>query len=633
MPAIWNVGNTHGYNDKKISSKLTFEEGETFKGRIVAQGDGESVVVKLTDGWQFPADLLENSLGSAAKGQQLVEFKVEGFKDGKIKLKIINDLQEAKEALDDDVVKDFINKEGLSKEDFAILKAMIKFNLPLSKENIEFVKSVFNFSQKLENQSEIDDFINNYISGKGISPQSQEAVQIRDTLNEFFKAFKTMNQNDILLFIENDIDINTENIESYNKLFKSDITLNEYFDNVAKNFEEMNLNKTGILNNVEVEENVGKEINPKNIEDNESIKYSPKQNMGLKVYDENTSSKSRVSLLNLLKTMTGTEITLAKDIVKNILTENKSIFKGAELNEAFNKLENISEEEIKNIFKEAVENKGMTKEALNSALNQLFGKEVKLSDNDVAKFKEILDFKMANEESTENTEITSKNQEQTVDKESNSIFKKEVQIQQNNESKNSEKAALRTESKLTSSILVKNELNGKIENMKDVIRQLMSNSEELKSRTLEGKVSEFIKSNLNDFKLFNSLSNEYYYLDVPIDRRDTKYPCKLIVKDDRKGNKRIDSSNVKLVVAVKTVNMGVVDAYLTVSNNNLNVDIKCIDKYMKLLSKGTKQLTEKLSKLGYLVNITVGEKIDEVNLATCRKFFDSANTSALDIKV
>lgn len=633
MPAIWNVGNTHGYNDKKISSKLTFEEGETFKGRVVAQGDGESVVVKLTDGWQFPADLLEDSLGSAAKGQQLVQFKVEGFKDGKIKLKIINDLQEIKETVDDDVVKDFINKEGLSKEDFAILKAMIKFNIPLSKENIEFVKSVFNFSQKLENQSEIDDFINNYISGKGISPQSKEAVQIRDTLNEFFKAFKTMNQNDILLFLENDIDINTENIESYNKLFKSDITLNEYFDNVAKNFEELHLNKTGILNNVEVEENVGKEINPKNIEDNESIKYSQKQNMGLKVYDENTSSKSRVSLLNLLKTMTGTEITLAKDVVKNILIENKSIFKGAELNEAFNKLDNISEEEIKNIFKEAVEDKGMTKEALNSTLNQLFGKEIKLSDNEVAKFKEILDFKMANAENTENTEIASKNQEQTTGKENNSIFKKEVQIQQNNESKNSEKAALRTEAKLTSSILVKHELNGKIENMKDVIRQLMSNSEELKSRTLEGKVAEFIKSNLNDFKLFNSLSNEYYYLDVPIDRRDTKYPCKLIIKDDRKGNKRIDSSNVKLVVAVKTVNMGTVDAYLTVSNNNLNVDIKCIDKYMKLLSKGTKQLTEKLSKLGYLVNITVGEKIDEVNLATCRKFFDSANTSALDIKV
>lgn len=633
MPAIWNVGNTHGYNDKKISSKLTFEEGETFKGRVVAQGDGESVVVKLTDGWQFPADLLEDSLGSAAKGQQLVQFKVEGFKDGKIKLKIINDLQETKETVDDDVVKDFINKEGLSKEDFAILKAMIKFNIPLSKENIEFVKSVFNFSQKLENQSEIDDFINNYISGKGISPQSQEAVQIRDTLNEFFKAFKTMNQNDILLFLENDIDINTENIESYNKLFKSDITLNEYFDNVAKNFEELHLNKTGILNNVEVEENVGKEINPKNIEDNESIKYSQKQNMGLKVYDENTSSKSRVSLLNLLKTMTGTEITLAKDVVKNILIENKSIFKGAELNEAFNKLDNISEEEIKNIFKEAVEDKGMTKEALNSTLNQLFGKEIKLSDNEVAKFKEILDFKMANAENAENTEIASKNQEETSGKENNSIFKKEVQIQQNNESKNSEKAALRTEAKLTSFILVKHELNGKIENMKDVIRQLMSNSEELKSRTLEGKVAEFIKSNLNDFKLFNSLSNEYYYLDVPIDRRDTKYPCKLIIKDDRKGNKRIDSSNVKLVVAVKTVNMGIVDAYLTVSNNNLNVDIKCIDKYMKLLSKGTKQLTEKLSKLGYLVNITVGEKIDEVNLATCRKFFDSANTSALDIKV
>ena len=152
-------------------------------------------------------------------------------------------------------------------------------------------------------------------------------------------------------------------------------------------------------------------------------------------------------------------------------------------------------------------------------------------------------------------------------------------------------------------------------------------------KSLECKVAEFIKSNLNDFKLFNSLSNEYYYLDVPISRANKDYPCKLIIKDDRKGNKKIDSSNVKMVVAVKTVNMGTVDAYISVLDNSLNVDIKCINKYMNFISKGTKQLTEKLSALGYLVNVNVHEKVEEVNLTTCREFFDTGSSSALDTKV
>ena len=37
----------------------------------------------------------------------------------------------------------------------------------------------------------------------------------------FFNKYNTMSKEDILLFLENDIDINGENIDSYNKLFKS----------------------------------------------------------------------------------------------------------------------------------------------------------------------------------------------------------------------------------------------------------------------------------------------------------------------------------------------------------------------------------------------------------------------------
>ena len=54
---------------------------------------------------------------------------------------------------------------------------------------------------------------------------------------------------------------------------------------------------------------------------------------------------------------------------------------------------------------------------------------------------------------------------------------------------------------------------------------------------------------------------------------------------------------------------------------------------MKFLLKGTKQLTEKLSSLGYFVNVNVHEKIDEVGLTTCREFFNSGSNSALDTKV
>ena len=57
MPAIFNIGNINQVNDKKVSSKLTFEAGESFKGRIISKGEGNEVVVKLTDGWQFTAEV------------------------------------------------------------------------------------------------------------------------------------------------------------------------------------------------------------------------------------------------------------------------------------------------------------------------------------------------------------------------------------------------------------------------------------------------------------------------------------------------------------------------------------------------------------------------------------------------
>ena len=49
MPAIWNVNNSYNVNNKKYSSKLTFEVGEKFSGKIISKGEGNEATVKLAD--------------------------------------------------------------------------------------------------------------------------------------------------------------------------------------------------------------------------------------------------------------------------------------------------------------------------------------------------------------------------------------------------------------------------------------------------------------------------------------------------------------------------------------------------------------------------------------------------------
>ena len=51
MAGIHNIGNVYSSNSKKISSKLSFDVGEKFKGKIIKAGEGNEVVVKLLDGW------------------------------------------------------------------------------------------------------------------------------------------------------------------------------------------------------------------------------------------------------------------------------------------------------------------------------------------------------------------------------------------------------------------------------------------------------------------------------------------------------------------------------------------------------------------------------------------------------
>ena len=133
MPGIFNIGNSYNVNNKKISSKLTFDIGEKFSGKIIKKEGSEDATIRLIDGWEFQAEI-DGDIDSLGRGFH--KFQVEGFEDGKLKLKIISSNIKESELVQGEF-NEIILKEGLSNKDINLLKDMVKFNIPMTKENIK----------------------------------------------------------------------------------------------------------------------------------------------------------------------------------------------------------------------------------------------------------------------------------------------------------------------------------------------------------------------------------------------------------------------------------------------------------------------------------------------------------------
>ena len=554
MPAIWNVNNSYNVNNKKYSSKLTFEVGEKFSGKIISKGEGNEATVKLADGWQFSATI-DGSIESEENVP--LQLQVEGYEDGKLKLKIVKKEADSNN-LANDSLSEVIDKEGLGKEDVDILKKMMKHNIPLTRENITFVKSLLQFNTKINmDNNEIDNFILKYIDSKGISGESEQGKQIINTLKEFFVNFKNMKPEEILFFLENNIELTSENIESYNKLFSS-----------------------------------------------------------------NDMSKSKVSMLAVLKSMTGGDDNLLREPIKDILIGKKEQFTTNEYNTALGKINNLSDEDFINIVKDVLgksgEIKEISKDTVNIILRSFFGKDIEVGEVELRKIQDVIEYKF--QELELNNEGV--NEEKLI---GNNIANKTITTLEQEVITGGHKKIL------SANELIKNDINKKIDGIKDIIKELLVASK----GEGEGadKVIQLLKNSISEFKLFNTISNEYYYLDVPINREMTEYPCKLIIKDNRKDGKKIDRTDVKIVVTVKTVNLGVVDGFLSVKDKGLDVELKCDKNYMKVLELSKSKLSNDLQKLGFNINIKVSMREEDITLASCREFFNDKAVSGIDIKV
>ena len=629
MPGIYNINNGYNVNTKKVSSKLTFEVGEKFTGRVVSKGDGKDVTIKLADGWQFIAELEGNVDLDDIK---LVKFQVAGFENGKLNLKLVQG-NGNEETIGDENFQDVIEKEGLSKDDIDILKKMVKHNIPLTKENINQIKGLIQFNEKMaSNPKEIDSFIQTYLQSKDIPVDSEQGQAVKQLLTKFLGEFKKMTSEDILAFIENKLEFSEENITSFNKLFKGDSSIEQILKKISNSLNSLDISDAISADNIETVLN-NKLIN----KEPESTKNTT---LASKAYNENDPLTKKINILDVLKTLAGSENSELDMVQKNAGKESNNAEK-ANLSAALSKT--LDDPEAVKLIKDTIGNsltisdapktqaesliEATNKTKLEGILSNIEGKEVKITDSEFKAFKELLNNKIAGKEIVQENVFNDKNSIQPKEVSANAV--KEIVTGKDSLGKlNIQNLGIGS---LDNKEAIKAEMKNNIDNIRDIVKNLIAQTDS-KDAGYE-KIMNLVKANISEIKVFNSISDEYYYLNIPITAENTEYPCKLIIKDNRKDGKKIDSTNAKMVVSVKTINLGEVDGYVTMRENKIDVKLKCESDFTSVLNHNKSKLADGLASLGLFVNVSVSAKEKPVDLVSCRNFFNDLTISTIDIKV
>ncbi|WP_058952757.1 hypothetical protein [Clostridium tyrobutyricum] len=674
MAGIWNVNSVYNVNNKKISTKLSFDIGEKFSAKVVKTEDGSgNILLKRSDGWQFPASV-ENP--EKISENEMMKFEVSGFEDGKIKLKVVNEeignQNPSKDAIELFIKEKFMN---LTEKDYGVIREMLTHNIPLTKDNISNIKTLLDFMNKIQsNPEEKSDFIEKYLASKNISLESSEGKFIIENLKIFFEQLSTLSDKDVLTFIENNIDLNSENIKSFNNIFKNDSSIYREIENlsqklnmtVVENNMDLNSGGTNVINQIIGNTKDKQEIisiltndpgqRKQLIEDYLSLKNIPEDSAKGKFITSNLSKLTDRELITFVKNNVGlnsrdTNVInqiisdtkdkqkviniLAKDPIQreNLIKEYLSVQNipenSAKGQSIISNLSKLNDEELITFIKNNIDlntKLGNTKD-IEKIINELKNNPQErenfiskyLSDNDIAL------------ESDKGKLVVSSYRnllngiDGTVDEniEKLNIIK---DILNNIELKNKSQTAIQGSINNTENI-IKDQINSKTQEMINIIKNMISDGK----LPIANKNS-IINSVINDFKIFNTVSNSYYYMDVPLKIQNNDYNFKMMIRDERKKGKKIDTTNVKIATSISTENMGIVDAYLSVKNKNMNVNIESIGLWSKILAKGNKKIVESLSELGYNINVEFNEKKEDINISTCREFFQDSELGVINTR-
>lgn len=757
MSGIWNISGSTNVEQKKITSKLSFDIGDVFLAKITGKDDStEMVEIRTVDGWKFQAKL-DKPLDQILDG--LVRFQVEGMENGVLTLKIFDKPDGTSRKIEQDIQN--ILKElniDFTEDDLGLFLKMIKFNMPLTKENIAQIKSLIDFQRKIkENKEEEQSFILKYLSKNNIDLNSEEGKQIESYLKGFFTSLKSLSHEDILALKENGIELTKDNIDSFKRIIDNNNVIYDDIKELGLTLEEKTEDHTdrasetvNNTNNISVrdlirlmgnqEEKLNKEIsagtkdivrslieNEEN-QDHKSVSSSElKENYPdadfinnvsekidnivsdtiqneiakLKSGLADTKSEEKPGLAATESTMASSEISASADghestevtesinafkenfkadmvktlgsksrsIVQEILTKTDTLTPGTEKiiklsNTLTEKITEGAEKSINSYFKRLTDTpkdaeiRVYIEDLLNKEFDnlkesdkndtQIVNKFFRLKEDIINKVSDFLQFSY----SVKDEEGASEGIAAAGEELKNSIGEAAEKEMGSAQLKNDiEKIIDDLVEVITDTVdNVRKENQDSIKNTKETIENVKKEFIE-KNRELIADIKDFLqqksqlkpeqynkivnelKNNINDFKVYNSLSNNYYLLDLPINLSDRKYNCKLMIKDDRKNGKKIDSRDVKFVVSVGTLNMGTIDAFINVKDNNLKIDIKSESKWIRLLNSGRNILADSLKTMGYNVYLTFSESKAPADLPGCREFFNDFSLNILDTKV
>ena len=559
MAGLINV-NTSGIGPSKLLTKLSFQIGEQFLAKVIQNGEAKNneILLKLLDGWQFAAKTSEES--GLLQGN-VARFQVTGFENGQLQLTIIKEKKDDNKGRTDSInaILDDINL-GADEKDEAILNSLVDHSIPLTKENIEKAKTIIDFQEKAS-KGEEDDFIVKYLQNKSIDLESEDGKQYVKVLKNFVMEVKNLSFDDIATMMENNIDLNSENIKSFNSLMKDPQLIYKDITAIGEKLSSYSV-PSDMAKDIDVKEVVNNQISTK--KPLESVVSSGQQDKGAIIVD--------------------------KDVIKPLFFDNQE----------------SSKQEIS------------AKEVIQDLVSKIPVKEVieedkgKLNINNINKGE-------VKETKTVSAEIKTNNKDIEVDKEDLSSVKlvpEEIK----------RGAILKIGSEM-----VRSEIDSKVEQMKEIISELLKNSDN-KQNLLEGALKD-LPTQMNEFKVFNSLSSNYYYMALPINMADKNYDLKMIIKDDRKSGKQIDSKDIKLVTSVNTVNMDTVDAYISVKDNLMKIDIKADGKWISGLKRDGSNLKTMIETMGYNVKLDFGIRERPADIVSCRGFFDDNTLGRINVVV
>ncbi|AWZ47793.1 hypothetical protein C3495_02550 [Clostridiaceae bacterium 14S0207] len=636
MAKVQGINYLNYVDKKKLQSKISFNIGEKFTAKVseMDQESGEATL-KLNNGWVIKGKIKNPSEFMEGKALKL---EVKDFVDDELQLTVVK--EEGNKEIEGSLQKVLkaVNLEP-TKENLALLEKMLKHDITLSKDNIFDVKNLLDLKERLlQGSDEQDKLIKLILDKNNVLESSPEGKFISDTLKEFFETLKNTSDDLLISLKENNLDICKENIDSLKLIEKGEGVIFKDLENITASLEKV-ISEEGKLSN-SLDETLG----------NKNIGGNLDFNIGEEVSFQNIfNSQEDVDISDFInKIQQNIEKNSSDHIYKNIGNVNKEVVQEGNSNifKENDKIE-VNTEENNITFSNKEESNILNKEYINGIEENFLNKDeiensIKDFLKDITEKENTVEPKVTQDkqsikdtDSMRNLSGLSKILEgdnsikDTIIKELD--LEKEFNLSDSIKNTNLKDLDLSDDVKkiITSSEKIKNEIENKISELKRLINKVVELDSKI-DKISERAILQELRTPINNVKIFNSLTNQYYYLDTPLKLMEKEFPFKLIIKNQNKEKKKFDSKCIKIFASVKTLNMGSIDNYINVNNESMEVKISCNKEFMKILNKHKDRLIKTLNGIGYYSNVIIEEKKEEVTIVNSAKFFEDQSFMAIN---